>query len=471
MSESTSTYDLVLRGGRVVTAGADGRADVGVRDGRVVALGTDLGRGAEEIDAGGKLVLPGGFDAHVHFTPVSMPGRSLAWADDFDTGTRAAAAGGVTTVGDITFGRVGESLVSALDRVADDASRRAQVDFVLHPVLVDPSPERRTELAQLAEGGVTSVKMFMHMGGFDERAGEYLDALHAAGQAGLLTLIHCEDRGIIDHCTGRLMRDGHADLAHFPETRPVGSEVAAVERAIAYATAAGAPIYLVHISSKEALDAAARARSRGVPVYVETRPIYLHFTRDRFDGPDPGLYVGNPPLRETADIDALWTGLESGTVSTCCTDHAPWSREQKLDPTMDVAHTRPGMADLETLMPTLFSSGVRTGRLSLQRFVEVTSANAARLFGVYPHKGTIAVGSDADLVVWDPDLRRTVRSEDLETAAKLSLFDGQELTGWPVVTISRGVVVARNSRAVGTAGHGRRVVRAQPAEPPAGTEL
>ncbi len=461
---SRAEFDLVVRGGRVVTSAADGMADVGVRDGRVVALGLGLAAGEREVDATGKLVIPGGFDAHVHLTPVSLPDRSLAWADDFDSGTRAAAAGGVTTVGDITFNHPDEGIADGLARVAAEAGTKAYVDFMLHPVLVDPSERRLAEVAALAATGVTSLKIFMHMGGFDQRAAEYLRALQVAGDSGLLTLIHCEDRGVIDHCTHRLLESGHSDLSHFPETRPVGSELAAVERAVAFASAADAPIYLVHLASAAALAAATRARSAGRPVYVETRPIYLHFTRREFDGPRPGLYVGNPPLREDADVDALWAGLANGDVSTCCTDHAPWSEADKLDPALDVAHTRPGMADLETLMPTLFSNGVRRGRLSLQRFVEITSTNAARLFGVFPQKGTIAIGSDADLVVWDPELTRTVRAEELQTAAKFSLFAGQELTGWPVRTIARGEVVAESGRIVGSPGRGRRVLR-DPATP------
>jgi dihydropyrimidinase len=293
--------------------------------------------------------------------------------------------------------------------------------------------------------------------------------LRRAGEAGLLTLIHCEDAAIIGHCTAQLIADGKTSLAHFPQTRPVSSESAAVERAIAFAAAADAPIYIVHLSSRRALRAAGRAREHGQAVYVETRPLYLWFTKRYFDGPEPGLYVGNPPLRDDDDVDALWAGLDNGQISTCCTDHAPWSRQQKLDPALDVAHTRPGMADLETLMPSLFSNGVRTGRLSLQRFVEVTSTNAARLFGIYPQKGTIGIGSDADLVVWDPELTRQVRSSELHTNAKFSLLDGESLTGWPILTISRGEVVAERGAVLLQPGRGRRVVRAggstRPLEP------
>ncbi len=455
------SFDLIIRNGRVVTASSEGDYDIAITDGKIVDLGHDLGPADEVIDAGGKIVVPGGIDAHVHFTPVNLPDRSLAWADDFSSGTKAAAAGGITTIGDITFSKLGEGLVETVERVAVEAAEKAVVDFLLHPVLLDPSEENLAEISKLPELGVASLKMFMQMGQFDARAQTYLEAMRLAGANELLTLIHCEDGAIIGNCTHHLVLSGNSDIAHFPETRPVLSESSAVERAIAFASAADAPIYIVHLSSQMALEAATRARARGQAVYVETRPIYLTFTRERFDGPEPGIYVGNPPLREEFDVEALWAGLASGQISTCCTDHAPWRKEDKLAPEVNVQNTRPGMADLETLMPSLFSNGVRTGRLSMQRFVEITSTNAARLFQVYPQKGTIVVGGDADLTIIDPELTKAVHSDALETNAKFSLLDGVELTGWPVMTISRGTVVARDGRALPVSARGRHVRRGQ----------
>lgn len=451
--------DLAIRGGRVVTAGGEGPADVGVRDGRIVQLGESVGPAARELDASGRLVLPGAIDAHVHFTPVQTADRTLAWADTYESGSRAAAAGGVTTFGDIAFGRPDEPLPAAMKRIAERAEATSVIDFLLHPVLLDPSPERRREIRDLAAAGFTSMKVFMHMGGFDARAGEYLQALELAGQHGLMTLVHAEDACTISHLTRRLVTEGHTHISNFPRTRPVVAESVAVERAVAMAEVSGAPVYLVHISSAAAVEAASRAQARGLPVHIETRPIYLHFDESRFSGPEPGLYVGNPPLRAPADVEALWVGLENGRVSTCCTDHAPWRREDKLDPALDITNTRPGMADLETLVPSLFSEGVLPGRLSLRRFVEVTSTNAARLFGVFPRKGTIAVGSDADVVVLDPEARWTVRGADLQTAARMSLLEGRVLTGRPVATVSRGEVVMENGQVMGRAGRGRLVTR------------
>lgn len=453
----TEHLDLAIRGGRVVTAGSDGPADVGVLDGRVVQIGATVGRARRTVDATGCLVLPGAIDAHVHFTPVETPERKLAWADSYATGSRAAAAGGVTTFGDIAFARVGEALPTAMTRISRSVSEASVVDFLLHPVMLDPSPTRRAEISELAAAGFTSMKMFMHMGGFDARVGDYLTALETAGRHGLMTMVHAEDACTIGHLTHQLVAAGESEIRNFPRTRPVIAETVAVERAVALADISRAPIYLVHVSSGAAVEVANQARGRGVPVYVETRPIYLLFDESRYDGPEPGLYVGNPPLRSAQDVDALWRGLENGRIATCCTDHAPWRRSDKLDSSVDITNTRPGMADLETLVAALFSEGVRRGRLSLQRFVEVTSTNAARLFGIYPRKGTIAVGSDADIVVLDPEHRWTVRGDELETAARTSLLEGRELVGRPVVTISRGDVVMENGRITAPHGRGRLV--------------
>jgi dihydropyrimidinase len=446
--------DLVVRGGTVVTPASNGLMDVGIADGCIVQLGGEMS-GREEIDAGGLLVLPGGIDMHVHLTPVEVDEGGVVWADDFVSGSRAAAMGGITTVGNITFPRPREALRDLLNRVATEAERASIVDFVLHPVVLDPSPAVREEIPILAAEGHTSIKIFMIVGEFDARSLDYLRTLDLAGQNRMLTLIHCEDACIISHLTQKLMAAGRGDLSHYAASRPVVSEAAAVTRAAAFAEATGAPIYIVHLSSRDALEAAERARHGNAPVYVETRPIYLHFTEEVFAGPEGQLFIGNPPLRTARDVDALWAGLNAGMVQTCCTDHAPWTREQKLDPDLTIENPPPGLAELETLMPILFSHGVRTGRITLQRFVEITASNAAKLFGLFPRKGTIAVGSDADLVLWDPERRESVYGGGGESRAGYSVYDGWEVTGWPVHTLSRGEFIVRDRRIVETGARGR----------------
>ena len=394
---------------------------------------------------------------HVHLTPVELAEGTVSWADDFASGSRAAAAGGITTIGNISFPRPGERLGALLERVTAEAEQESIVDFVLHPVLLDPDTEAIAEIPELARRGQPSLKIFMILGDFDARAGDYLEAMATAGESGMLTLVHCEDQCIISHLTRRLIEAGRGDLSNYPASRPVAAEWAAVSRAIGYAEATRAPIYIVHLSSLEALDVARRARARGVPVYVETRPIYLYFTSERFDDAEGPLYVGNPPLRGPADRDGLWHGLEAGAVQTCCTDHAAWTREAKLDPSLTIANAPPGMADLETLMPLLYSEGVRKGRLTPQRFVEVTATNAAKLFGAFPQKGTVSVGSDADLAIWDTELTRTVHSQEGQSNAGFSLYEGWEVTGWPVLTLSRGEIVYADGRIAVEHGRGRLV--------------
>jgi len=455
--------DLVVRGGTVVTAAGSADADVGVRDGVVVQLGGPMS-GVREIDARGRLVLPGGIDMHVHLEPTDVDRSSPAWADDFASGSQAAAAGGITTIGDMVFPEPGELPLAGIDRMAADAARVSVVDYVLHPVLLDPGADVVGQIPELARLGHTSIKIFTVAGDFGGRAADYLQAMAVAGGHGVLTMVHCEDGALVEHATSTLVAAGRGGLEHFAETRPPASEWAAVTRMTAFAETVGAPIYIVHLGGARALAVTRDARARGVPVWVETRPIYLHFTRDVFAGADGPLFVGEPPIGTAADSAALWAGLAAGDIATCCTDHAPWTREHKLDPAQTVATARPGVSDLETMLPMLFDRGVGAGRLSLQRFVEVTSTNAAKLFGMFPRKGTIAVGSDADLSVWDPQLSRTVDGSAGFSRAGHSLHDGWTTRGWPVTTISRGEVVYAGGRITGRPGHGE-LVRRGPTRP------
>jgi dihydropyrimidinase len=218
-------------------------------------------------------------------------------------------------------------------------------------------------------------------------------------------------------------------------------------------------VYVVHLSSAAALDACRSAQARAVPVFVETRPIYLFLTKERYESQDGAKYTGAPPLRDPADVASLWAGIAQGTVATVATDHAPWRLAEKLDPSLDATDMRLGMAELETMLPMLWWAGVRSGRISLSRFVEVTSTNPAKLFGLYPHKGTIAVGADADLVVWDDDVTRRIDGRTMQSQSDFSPYDGWDVTGWPALTISRGEVVAEAGQVTGAPGRGLLVAR------------
>jgi dihydropyrimidinase len=452
--EATVELDLVVKGGTVVTSGSRFAADVGIRDGKIVRLGDGL-EGAELVDAANMLVLPGGVDMHVHLTPAEVAEGTFAWADDFLSGSRAAAAGGITTVGNMTFPRPGEGLLGALERTAVEAE--SIVDFVLHPVLLDATEDAIAEVSLLPAHGHRSLKIFMVLTGFDANAEAFLRAMQEAGQAGVLTLVHCEDGCLVSYLAQKLVSEGRGHASNYPAARPVYTESVAVSRAVAFSEASGAPIYLVHISSRAALEVAHEARARGLPVYVETRPDYLHYTDEKLAGADAALYTGVPPLRSEDDRRALWAGLATGAVQTCCTDHAPWLRAQKLDPAVDVSNMPNGLAELDIMLPLLFSEGVVSGRLSLERFVEVTATNAARLFGLYPAKGTVAVGSDADLVVWDPQASTTIRAEDAFSKADYSIYEGWEVKGVPRYTISRGEVIFAEGEIRADPGRGRLV--------------
>jgi len=447
--------DTVIRAGTLVTAGSHGVCDIGIQDGIVVQLGGTM-QGRRELDAQGRYVFPGGVDVHVHLSASREPAPGVElWVDDFYSGSRAAIAGGVTTFGNMTFQRPGETPRDALTRDLASAQRDAAVDYILHPILSEPSPAALAQIPELAAEGHTSLKIFLVMDNFDARVDDYLRAMQLAARSGTLVLLHCEDGALI-RCTCReLMAQGRGAPQHWPEARPDYTEGVATERAIAMGRASGASIYIVHLSSAVALERCRRARAEGLRVYVETRPLYLYMTRDVFDQPDAAKYVGAPPLREAGDQRAMWNGLHSGDIQTVCTDHAPWSLRQKLDLSLDITNVRQGVADLETLMPMLYSEGVRSGRISLNRFVELTSTNAARLFGLYPRKGTIAVGSDADLVIWDAEASRTIDGKVMQSQAGYSVYDGRVVTGWPLYTLSRGEAVLEGGEISAPRGRGR----------------
>ncbi|HYN87971.1 MAG TPA: amidohydrolase family protein, partial [Ardenticatenaceae bacterium] len=331
--------------------------------------------------------------------------------------------------------------------------------YILHPILTDPTGESLAQIPELAAEGHTSLKIFLVIDDFDARVDDYLHAMRLAARSGTLTMLHCEDGALIRCVCRELLEQGRGAPRFWPDSRPVYTEVAATERAIAMARSVGAPIYIVHLSSAEALASCRRARAEGLPVYVETRPLYLYLTREVFEEADAAKYVGAPPLRGEGDLRALWHGLWSGDIQCLCTDHAPWSLRQKLDPTLDITTARQGVADLETLMPMLYSEGVRTGRISLSRFVELTCTNTAKLFGMYPRKGTIAAGSDADLVIWDPEARRTIDGATMQSGADYSVYDGRDVQGWPVYTISRGEIVLEEGEVTARPGRGRWVRR------------
>ena len=450
--------DVVIRHGELVTAaGSIGCADIGVLNGKITQIGGMLD-GHLELDAAGKLVLPGGIDAHVHLS-VPPEEKDVRWVDDFASGSAAALAGGITTLGNMTFPASGETLLAQLERERAVAREQTIADIFLHPVLNQVTPQVLDEIPRLLGTGCNSIKIFTSVSNFDSQVPSYVEAIRRAGENGLITLIHCEDYALIEDAIARLVATGKTSLRHYPESRPVISEVVATQRAVAFAEATRAPVYIVHLSSARALDVCAEAQSRNVPIYVETRPLYLHLTRERFEDEDGAKYVGAPPLRERQDVNALWAGIRQGVIQTVCSDHAPWSLVDKLDPAHNIVNRRAGVANLQTMLPMLYSEGVRSGRITLSRFVEVTSTNVAKLFGLYPRKGAIAVGSDADLVIFDPNLTLKIDGSKQKSNSDYSAFEGWQVTGWPVTTLRRGEIVFHDGEIIGRPGSGKVVPR------------
>jgi dihydropyrimidinase len=451
--------DLVVRGGTVVTAQGRQQADLGIADGRIAQIGGAMRTAAREIDASGRFVLPGGVDPHVHLNVETLEPGEPVWVDDYTSGSEAALAGGVTSLGNMAYVLPWETLASRVRAESVLVARQAIADIFFHTVVLAPSAEIAAEVRPAVAAGQSSMKFFMCLPSFEAFAPQFSRIMKAAGEAGGITLIHCEDLPTIECCTAMLSERAQMGMAHFAESRPVASELVAIERAIAMCRATRAPTYIVHISSARALAACAAARAEGLPLYVETRPLYLHLTDERYRGADGPLYVAQPPLRGEVDREALWRGLADGTIDTLGSDHAPWTRALKLDPKLDVAHPRPGVAELDTMLPMLFTEGVATGRISLERFVALTSTNAAHLFGLYPRKGTIAVGSDADLAIWETRERRILRDADLFSRAGHSVYAGREISAWPRTTIRRGAVVFDHGEILGRAGSGAVIPR------------
>jgi dihydropyrimidinase len=445
--------ELAIRGGVVVTPNGEYHADVAITGQRISAIG-DVGSAAREIDARGRLVLPGCVDLHTHLasTPTFTP------LDDFEHGTRAAVAGGVTTVVSMVYQEDG-SLRRGIERGMRDAER-SLADFAFHVVVTDPTDAARAEIAGLVRDGHSGLKVFMVSARFVERRDDYRLLLRAAAQAGAVVAIHAEDHVIVAARTAELHASGRTGVERFPASRPVEAEVKAVREAIEVAEETGAAIYLVHLSSRAALDALRGGKRRGVGVFGETRPLYLYLTRAQFDRPDAALWVGQPPLRESHDVDAVWAALADGTLDTVGTDHIPHTRAAKLAPGLAFDKIPPGVSNLETLLPMLYSEGVRKGRLTLTRLVEVLATAPARIAGMFPRKGALAVGSDADIVVFDPDARRAIRAADLHSACDYDPYEGWDVTGWPEVVISRGETVFERGAVTGRPGRGRLEPRA-----------
>ncbi|HVF54833.1 MAG TPA: dihydropyrimidinase [Pyrinomonadaceae bacterium] len=447
----------LIRGGRIVTAVDDYKADILI-DGEVVyVIGARLEMEAERvIDAAGKLVIPGGIDPHTH---MELPFGGTEASDDFRTGTIAAAHGGTTTIIDFAVQYKGQTLREALDTWHAKAEGKTAIDYGFHLITTDLEDERVPELHKVMDEGVTSFKMFMaYPGVFLVDDATIFRAMTAAGERGGLICMHAENGVVINEIIKRALAEGRTAPKYHALTRPTIAEAEGVHRAIAIAEMAESPVYIVHLSCADALHQVREARDRGLPAFAETCPQYLFLDIDNYDEPDFGgaKYVMTPPLREKWNQAELWKGLKTDDLQVISTDHCPFCmKEQKELGRDDFSKIPNGAPGVEHRVPLIYNGGVVERRISLNRFVELTSTAAAKMFGLFPKKGTIAVGSDADIVIFDPDKEQTISAATHHMNVDYSAYEGKTIRGTVEVVLSRGRVVIENGEYKGKAGDGR----------------
>jgi dihydropyrimidinase len=455
--------DCIIRNGVVATASETFQADIGIANGKIAEIGYPLPEGIREIDAKDHIVAPGALDVHTHFNHyVKYVGTTNA--DDFESGSRAAAAGGVTTIVDFVFQNKGESLHSALEHELKLAEGKAHIDYGFHITITDMGVSGLLEeISPLAEEGFTSLKVFTTIPHYHVNDRDILSILQAAADHGLMVNVHAEDQALITHLTECHLSQGKKSVAYLPRCRPPMAEALSTWRVATYARLLKCPVYFVHLSCREALDAVRRVRSEGAEIYVEVRPVYLFLDESRYELPglEGNKYVCLPPLRNIENQRALWEGLRNGEIQTYATDHAPWQSKQKMDPDKAFPNIPAGVANVQTCIGMLYAEGVKKGRISLNQFVAVTSTNPAKLFGLWPRKGTLSIGADADIILIDPERKVKIKSEAMESNADYDPYDGYEGVGWPVLTMSRGEIIYEGGKVRSKAGRGQLLRRSR----------
>jgi len=455
---------VLIRNGRIVTACDDYVADIYVENEQISQIGRGLSVKADTIlDASERLVLPGGVDPHTH---LDMPCGDISTTDDFETGTRAAALGGTTTLIDFANQTKGRSLIEAFETWLEKASGKASIDYGLHVTITDLPDERLSEMRRLVDEGVTSFKLFMaYPGRLYVDDGILYRAMVQASGLGAIVMMHAENGIVIDEIVAKTRAMGHMEPRYHASTRPVRMEAEAVHRAFAIGEVADCPVYIVHVSSADALEQVTLAQSRGLAAYSETCPQYLFLDETAYDreGLESAKYVMTPALRERHHQAALWQGLRMGRIQTVATDHCPFSFARHKAPVgTDFTRIPNGAPGIENRMTLMFHGGVVQGRIGLNRFVQVTSTNAAKLFGVFPRKGTIAVGSDGDLVIFDPNRELTIGVNNRLTHhmnVDYNAYEGMRVKGFVETVVMRGRVICHRGEFLGNAGSGRYLKR------------
>ncbi|WCK53981.1 dihydropyrimidinase [Aneurinibacillus sp. Ricciae_BoGa-3] len=451
----------IIRGGTIVTAADIYNADIAIEGEKIVAIGQHLtDPDAEIIDASGQYVFPGGIDPHTH---LDMPFGGTVTADDFVTGTKAAAFGGTTSIIDFCLSSKGQSLHDALEIWRKKAEGKALIDYGFHMMISEINEQVLAELADIVEQGISSFKVFMAYKNVFQADDETLfKTLVRAKELGAIVQVHAENGDMIDYLVNKALEEEKTEPIYHALTRPTAAEGEATGRAIELAALAGAPLYVVHVSCAEAVDKIAEARKKGIDVYGETCQQYLVLDQTALQKPDfeGAKYVWSPPLREKRNQDVLWNGLKSGILQTVGSDMCSFNfNGQKELGRGNFAKIPNGGPLIEDRLSIMYSEGVAAGRLSLNQFVDMTSTKAAKIFGLFPQKGTIAIGSDADLVLFDPSVTRTISAQTHHMNVDYNPFEGMEVQGEVITVLSRGTCIIRNKTFVGKEGHGKYVKR------------
>ncbi|MBP7669454.1 MAG: dihydropyrimidinase [Candidatus Eisenbacteria bacterium] len=450
-------YDLVIAGGKVVSGSGTTKADVAIRDGKVAAVGSHL-HGRERIDASSLLVLPGVIDAHTHFR---LAASGMVSADDFESGSRAAALGGVTTFLDFTAPAAPGALAEAVAARRAEADERVSVDYSLHATLAGWDATGEEAMRALVKSGIPTFKMFTayRAQGWRSSDGDLFSALRDSARSGAMVMVHAENEELIGFFQREASERGWTGAPAHARTRPPIVEAEAIARAILFARETGGRLYIVHVSSAAGLERVREGREQRANVHAETCPQYLLLDDSLFERSDGHRFATCPPIRAREDAERLWEGLARGALDVVATDHCVFDGGQKAAWGGDYRKIPMGLPGVELLLPLLYTAGVNGGRFPVEHLVRMLSENPARLFGLWPRKGAIQAGFDADIVLFDPSLEVTVDHERLAMPCDYSPYDGFRATGWPVTTFLRGTAVVRERRFVGFPGQGRFLAR------------
>jgi len=452
----------LIKNGRIITAEQDYVADIYIENERITTIGKNLSIVADTvIDASGKYVIPGGIDVHTH---LDLPLGGTVSCDDFENGTRAAAFGGTTSIVDFATQTKGHKMREALDIWWAKAEGKATTDYGFHMIITDLPDADIEDMSSMVNEGVTSFKLFMaYPGTLMSDDATIFKVLQHSSKTGALVCMHAENGSVIDVIVQQTLAAGKTAPIYHALTRPTTAEGEAVNRAIALAEMAGVPVYIVHVSSNDALEKIAEARERGLPVYGETCPQYLFLSIDENmnkPGFEDAKFVFTPPLREKWNQDKLWAGLKNNALQIVATDHCPFCfKEQKELGIGDFTKIPNGGPGIEHRVQLLYNGGVREGRISLNRWVEICSTNPAKMFGMYPRKGSIAPGSDADIVIWDPEKEYVLSVHNHHMCADYSMYEGKKMKGNAETVLSRGEIIVKDNEFLGKPGRGKFIKR------------